>query len=66
MKYRQFGQTNLPVLVFSLGTMRGLQNANQFRETFTTLRCPEQLDIPRLLRDTHQQLDRSSRRQLWE
>jgi len=33
MKYRRFGQTNLPVSVFSLGTMRGLQNPDQFRET---------------------------------
>ena len=29
-------------------------------------RCPEQLDIPRLLLDTHQRLDGSPRRRLWE
>jgi predicted aldo/keto reductase-like oxidoreductase len=29
-------------------------------------RCPEQLDIPSLLRDTHQQLNGSARRRLWE
>ena len=28
-------------------------------------RCPEQLDIPRLLRDTHQQLKGKERRRLW-
>lgn len=30
------------------------------------LRCPEQLDIPALLLDTHQRLNGSSRRRLWE
>ncbi|MBZ8181326.1 aldo/keto reductase [Oscillatoria salina] len=29
-------------------------------------RCPEQLDIPTLLRDTHQRLNGSPRRRLWE
>ncbi len=29
-------------------------------------RCPEQLDIPRLLKDTHQRLNGSPRRRLWE
>ena len=29
-------------------------------------RCPENLDIPRLLLDTHQRLQGSSRRRLWE
>ena len=29
-------------------------------------RCPEQLDIPALLRDTHQRLNGSPRRRLWE
>ncbi|OKH18250.1 oxidoreductase [Hydrococcus rivularis NIES-593] len=29
-------------------------------------RCPEQLDIPRLLLDTHQRLNGSPRRRLWE
>lgn len=29
-------------------------------------RCPEQLEIPRLLRDTHQRLNGSPRRRLWE
>jgi uncharacterized protein len=29
-------------------------------------RCPEQLDIPRLLRDTHERLNGESRRRLWE
>ncbi len=29
-------------------------------------RCPEQLNIPNLLRDTHQQLKGKSRRRLWE
>ena len=29
-------------------------------------RCPEQLDIPRLLQDTHQRLNGSPRRRLWE
>jgi predicted aldo/keto reductase-like oxidoreductase len=29
-------------------------------------RCPEQLDIPKLLRDTHQRLNGKSRRRLWE
>jgi len=29
-------------------------------------RCPEQLDIPRLLRDTHQRLAGRDRRRLWE
>lgn len=29
-------------------------------------RCPEQLDIPNLLRDTHQRLARKHRRRLWE
>jgi predicted aldo/keto reductase-like oxidoreductase len=29
-------------------------------------RCPEQLDIPKLLQDTHQRLNGSPRRRLWE
>ena len=29
-------------------------------------RCPEQLEIPRLLRDAHQRLNGSPRRRLWE
>lgn len=29
-------------------------------------RCPENLDIPRLLQDTHQRLNSSPRRRLWE
>ncbi len=29
-------------------------------------RCPEQLDIPKLLRDSHQQLKGQNRRRLWE
>lgn len=29
-------------------------------------RCPEQLDIPKLLRDTHDRLNGPSRRRLWE
>jgi uncharacterized protein len=29
-------------------------------------RCPEKLDIPRLLKDTHQRLNGSARRRLWE
>jgi predicted aldo/keto reductase-like oxidoreductase len=29
-------------------------------------RCPEKLDIPKLLQDTHQRLNGSSRRRLWE
>ena len=29
-------------------------------------RCPERLDIPRLLKDTHQRLNGSPRRRLWE
>ena len=29
-------------------------------------RCPEQLDIPQLLQDTHQRLNGSPRRRLWE
>ena len=29
-------------------------------------RCPEQLDIPKLLRDTHQQLKGKKRRRLWD
>ena len=29
-------------------------------------RCPEQLEIPRLLKDTHQRLNGSPRRRLWE
>ena len=29
-------------------------------------RCPEQLDIPALLQDTHQRLNGSPRRRLWE
>ncbi|AFZ43318.1 aldo/keto reductase [Halothece sp. PCC 7418] len=29
-------------------------------------RCPENLDIPRLLKDTHQRLNGSPRRRLWE
>ena len=28
-------------------------------------RCPEQLDIPALLRDTHQRLKGKQRRRLW-
>ncbi|NET49413.1 MAG: aldo/keto reductase, partial [Merismopedia sp. SIO2A8] len=29
-------------------------------------RCPQQLDIPRLLKDTHQRLNGPKRRRLWE
>ena len=33
MKYRRFGQTELPFSVFSLGTMRGLGEPEKFQQT---------------------------------
>lgn len=33
MQYRRFGKTNLPISVFSLGTMRGLRDQSLFTET---------------------------------